>query len=252
MERKSFWPEGKGIAASMRRAARGARVAGAEVQRMSGDLPNVRKSLKESREVVEATRTALSTALERDNPVVQELPANLARLAEEMPRVSASLGRVLRDTRHLKELAQVLRRAEKGFDIASERWPELQRMLSRSAEFLKAARRQLDHTLEHRHEYEAALRQTISLAETFGSMLPVWIDHLDRQLAEQERGLDELGASIDGFNAALPGYARAAENFAGTLRWLIVLIAAVVTLHGGALVLQGVRGRSLLSSAAGW
>jgi hypothetical protein len=239
MEKKSFWPEGKQIAASMRRAAGSARLASDEVQRMSGNLPEVRASLQESRKVVDTTRTALAKALDQD--IMQELPASLARLAQEMPRVSANLGRVLRDTRHLKELARMLRRAEKGFDVAVERWPEFQRMLARSADLMKAARRQLDYTLEHRQEYESALRQTISVADTFGSMLPEWIDHLDHQLAEQERGLDNLSASIDSFHEAVPGYAQTAENFMGTLRWLLVLVAVVVGLHGGTLMGHGMR-----------
>ena len=92
------------------------------------------------------------------------------------------------------------------------RWPDLQKMLSRSAVLLRSTRRQLEHTLEHRDEYDASLKQSVALAESFGALLPLFTDHLAGQLAEQEEALDQLGRSIDDFGASMPVYARTAAE----------------------------------------
>jgi hypothetical protein len=167
----------------------------------------------------------------KSEPLLKELPIHLSALAEELPRLSGNLSRVLADTQSLRDLAAALRRAERGFDIAAARWPDLQRLLGRSADLLRSARRQLDFTLAHRHEYESALKQTVSLADAFASMLPLMTEHLDQQLREQELALDELGHSIDDFNDVLPKASAETVQMLQTLRLLLTLVAAAVSLH---------------------
>ena len=119
-------------------------------------------------------------------------------------------------------------------------------MLSRSAVLLRSTRRQLEHTLEHRDEYDASLKQSVALAESFGAMLPLFTDHLAGQLAEQEEGLDHLGRSIDDFGGSIPAYARTASDLLLAGRLLLWVVAGLVGLHGLVLAATAIRGQSLL------
>lgn len=219
----------------MRRAASAAQAARRELARMADDLPRLRSALGDSRKIVDRTRTALGDALSQEGdaePLLKDLPDHLAGLADELPRLSANLSRVLNDTQSLRDLAAALRRAERGFDVAVARWPEFKRLLARSADLLRSARSQLDYTLEHRQEYESALTQTVSLADAFASMLPLMTEHLDQQLKEQELALDELGESIDDVTDVLPECARQTITILRTVRGLLYLLATAVSLHG--------------------
>ncbi len=241
VEDRKFWPQGDEIAEGMRKAAAGAAAADEQMTALATDLPKLRASLDESRKVARRTREALGLALGQQDKLealLKNVPEHTARLAEELPKLSADLGRVLRDTAKLKEVATALRQAQKGVEAAVARWPELRTALGRSATLLRTMREQLDGALEHRDEYEAALRQTVVLAETFARVLPLFVDNLDRQLREQEQGLDDLGKGIDEVGEALPAYERAANGLVRTARLLAWLVAAIVALHGASLLLS--------------
>lgn len=252
VERKQFWPEGDKIAAGMRKAAAGAEAAREELNVMAADLPRLRASIAESVKVVQRTRETLAVALrqqEKIEPLLKDVPEHIGRLAGSLPQISGDLSRILHDTRHLRDVAGALRQAEKGIDDAVRRWPELRKMLSRSAVLLKSTRAQLNQTLEHRDEFEAELSQTVNLAEAFATMLPLFTDHLGSQLQEQEEALDNLGESIDDFGAVLPAYATSASRLLQTVRWLFWLVAGLVGLHGAYLLGGGVlRGQAALAN----
>src|SRR5262249_37145123 len=232
---KSFWPEGGKIAEGMRKAAAGAKAANQEMNSLAQDLPKLRASLDDSRQIVEKTRAALATALKQQDklePLLKDMPAQAARLAEELPRLGGDLARILRDTNRLKEVAAGLRQAQKGIDTAVARWPEVRTTLGRMATLLGATRDQLDQALNHRSEYEAALQQTVLVGETFTAMLPLFTEQIDGRLDEEEQALGELGQSLEEVQAALPVYEQAARNVLQTGRWLAWLVAAIVGLHG--------------------
>ena len=217
------------VAARLRRAAEAARAARRELARMADDLPRLRAALADSRRIVDRTRDVLGNVTQdgKNSPLLKDLPAHLSGLAEELPRLSANLSRVLNDTKSLRDLAAALRRAEIGFDVAVARWPDLKRLLGRSADLLRSARGQLDFTLEHRHEYEAALQQTVSLADAFASMLPLMTEHLDQRLREQV-GPGRAGPGIDDFSDVLPETAPDGADAADAARRAAVLVAAGV------------------------
>jgi DNA repair exonuclease SbcCD ATPase subunit len=240
VEQRKFWPEGDRIADGMRKAADGAKAANEEMAALEADLPALRTSLEESRKMTERTREALAVALKQQDKVealLKSVPEHTARLAEELPRLGADMARILRDTQKLTEVAAVLRQAQKGVDTAVARWPQLRTSLGRSADLLRAMQQQLDRAVEHRQEYEAALKQTIVLADTFATVLPLFIESLQRQLYEQEQGLDALGQSLDDVGEALPAYAATTSTLVGTARLLAWLVAATVGLHGAYLLL---------------
>src|SRR5207244_752909 len=117
VEQRPFWPEGEKIAEGMMKAAAGAKEAGKELDDLAGELPRLRASLDESRKGVDKTREALATALKQQDkvePLLKDIPAHTARLAEELPTLGGDLSRLLRDTGRLKEVAVSLRQAQKG------------------------------------------------------------------------------------------------------------------------------------------
>jgi uncharacterized phage infection (PIP) family protein YhgE len=232
---RPFWPEGDRIAEGMRKAAAGAEAAGKQMDTMAEELPKIRASLLESVTMVDRVREAMGVALQHQDkvePLLKEVPSHAARLVEGLPQLSGDLARILRDTDRLKEVAAGLRQAQKGIDTAVARWPELRTTLSRLAVVLQATHDQLDQAVQHRHEYESAMHETVQVADTFAAMLPLVTDQLDGRLEEEEQTLTELGQSLDEMGSILPAYARTTGQLLETGRLLAWLVAAIVGLHG--------------------
>jgi ABC-type transporter Mla subunit MlaD len=246
LQQRPFWPEGDEIADGMRKAAAGATAAGKEMDSMAADLPEIRAALSESSTVVERVREGLGLALQNQSkvePLLKEIPAHAARLADALPKLGSDLARILRDTQRMKETATALRQAQQGLDRALSRWPELRKTFTRFASILAAAHDQLDHAVEHRDEYEGAMNQTVQLAETFAAILPLVTDQLDNRLDEEERTLDELGQSLEEVSEILPPYAQTTSRLIQTGRLLSWLVAGIVGLHGCYLMLSVRMGR---------
>jgi chromosome segregation ATPase len=212
------------------------RGAARELDVLAGDLPALQTSLAESRKAAATTREALGAALKQQDkvePLLKDVPEHVARLAEELPRLSAELARILRDTGKLKAVAALLRKAQKGVDTAVARWPELQKNLGRSAVLLRTTQAQIKHAIAHRAEYEDSLRRTLVLTQTFAAALPLLTDELERELLRQEQSLTRLGDSIDEVSEALPACSRSATRLLQTTRLLLGLVAVIFALHGG-------------------
>ncbi|MEJ7639833.1 MAG: hypothetical protein WKF75_18150 [Singulisphaera sp.] len=85
---RPFWPGGAEVGADMRKVAGGLAAMGREVEGLSKELPRIQAAVAESRKTIGATRKGLAVALARQQEVEQlsaELPAQVARLAEELP-----------------------------------------------------------------------------------------------------------------------------------------------------------------------
>ncbi len=246
LQHRQFWPEGKRIAEGMNKAATGVSAAGKELEAMAADLPALRDSLKESAKVVDKTREALAVALKQQDkvePLLKDVPEHAARLVEELPRLGGDLARILRDTRRLKEVATALRQAHKGMNNAIARWPELRTTLARLGTTLKVTHQQLDQALQHREEYEAAMKQSILVGDAFAELLPLVTDQIDGRLEEEEQALSELGQSLEEVKAALPVYADTTTHLLQAGRLLAWLIATLIGLHGCYLMLSVRLGR---------
>jgi hypothetical protein len=252
IEQRQFWPEGDKIGEGMRKAARGATAAGTELEQLTRDLPRLRQSLAESRKVVAATREALGTALaqqEKLEPLLKNMPEHAARLAENLPRLVTTLARVLRETTKLKDVAELLRQAQKGVDAAVARWPQLRANLARSSVLLRATQKQLQFVVDHRHEYEASLQQTVAMSRAVSAALPLFSEQLEQDLGDQEQSLAALGDGLDEVTGALPGMAARATSLLQMARFLLCLLAGVFALHGAYLALSE-RARPLPAPAA--
>jgi len=248
IEQRKFWPKGDEIAGGLRKAATGVKGAGKELDRLYKELPHLRETLDESRKVADKTREAMAVALEQREkvePLLKQVPEQAALLAEQLPRLGADLSKVLRETDKLKEVAASLRQAEKSIDVAVIRWPQLRSMLMRSSTLLHATQTQLGQALGNRQEFESAMRQTILLAETFAILLPEFTNQIDRQLAEHERALGDLGQSIHEVTASVPVYSRTAVSLVNTARILLWLFGPIFALHGGYLAWTGLRTRRI-------
>lgn len=246
VEQRQFWPEGGEIAEGMRKASAGAAAAGKELDAMAMDLPKLRDSLDEGRKMTEKVRDGLATALKHQDKLetlLKDVPGHTARLAEALPAIGTDLSRVLRDTQRLKEVAASLRQAQQGLDAVLSKWPELRRTLAHSATVLRGMQRQLAQTLEHRQEYEAALRQTVLLTDTFATVLPLFTEQMDHQLGDQEQALEDLGQNIDEVGASLPALGQTANRMTQTARLLAWLMAAIAGLHGAYLAASVRLGR---------
>jgi hypothetical protein len=248
VEQRKFWPDGEKIADGMRKAAAGAKAADEEVGSLAADLPKLRAAVEESRKVAGRTREALGLALRQQDKVeglLRDIPEHSARLAEELPKLSGDLSRILRETQRLKEVAALLRQAEKGVEAAVARWPALKADFSKASTLLRATQTQVRQALDRRQEYDAALRQSIVLADSFATMLPIYLESLDRQLKEQEQGLQDLGRGLDEVSGAMPEYARATNRLVLTARLLAWLVAAIVLLHGAYLLVSPRLGKGI-------
>jgi hypothetical protein len=189
---------------------------------------------------------ALGLALQSQDkvePLLKEIPTHAARLAEAMPKLGSDLARLLRDTQRMKDAAAALRQVQQGIDRTVVRWPDLQKAFTRFAEVLAATHEQLDHAVKHRQEYEAAMQQTVQLAESFAAILPLVTDQLDSRLDEEEETLTDLGQSLQEVGAALPAYAHTTSRLLQTGRVLAWLVAGIVGLHGCYLILSARMGR---------
>jgi uncharacterized phage infection (PIP) family protein YhgE len=235
VEQKPFWPEGERIGAGLRKAAKGVEAAAKEWDALNEGLPKLNEALEESRRAAKATREALGTALkqqEQVEPLLKDVPEHAARLAEELPRLGEELSKVLRDTARLKEVAAVLRQAQKAIDEAVSQWPQLRQGLNQSAAVLRQAQKQLRYALDHRAEYEASVEQTLLLSRTFASALPLMTEQLEAELQAQEDALAQLGAGIDEVSAVLPACSDGAAHILKTARLLLGLMALIFGIHG--------------------
>jgi chromosome segregation ATPase len=252
VEDQPFWPNGGKVADGLRKATTGVRAAQKELDGIGADLPQLRKSLEESRKVVAQTRAALGQTLKQQDklePLLRDMPTRTAKVAEGLPKLSQQFAKLLRGTEKLRELSAALRQAQKGIDTAIAHWPELRQSLKQSAALLRASSAQLDRALQNREDYEAALKQSTELAETFARMAPLFTEQITTQLGEQEKSLADLEKSLDEVGDTMPAYRRSAVDVLTAGRLLAWLVAAVIGLHGGFLLVENGRQRVVRSAA---
>lgn len=238
---RAFWPRGAEVSADMRQVAGGVAAMGREIEGLSRELPRIQAAVAESRKSVGMTREALSGALRRQAEVerlLAEMPAQAARLAEELPRIAGDLSKALRGTEKLKEVAAALRQSQRGVDDAVANWPRVRAGLSGSADLLRETRDQLDVLIEQRAEYEAAWDQVDAFSRGLAELLPTFTDDLHARLDEEDRTLAEMGRGLAQLDEVLPAYSRLMSRCMVIGRCLAWLVAAVAGLHGMYLILN--------------
>jgi hypothetical protein len=140
------------------------------------------------------------------------------------------------DAERLREVSKALRQGRKGLDSTLARWPEMRDSLERMSSVLLSTKQQLDRAIDHRHDYETAMRQTVEVADKFVALLPLVSEQLDDQLDEEDRALADLGQGLAQVHGALPHYSQMTMHLLGIGQLLSWLIAAIVGLHGGYLI----------------
>ena len=241
VDMKPFWPEGPKIAEGLRKAVGGVQAANKELSAVNKDLPAIRASLEESRKAIGKTRDAMASALKQQGEVeslLQAVPKQSAALADELPRLGQSFAKVLRETARLKELAVSLRGVRKGLDETAARWPDLAKTMQNSAKLLRGTQDRLDAVLKRRPQYEKAIKESAQLAQTFADLLPLFTDQLDSRLGQQEHALSQMEQGLSEVNGSLPQTAQTAGDLLAALRWLAVLVAGLIGLHGAYVLVE--------------
>ncbi len=242
---RPFWPRGAEVGADMRQVAGGVAAMDREIAALAEELPRVQAAVAEGRKSVGATRKALASALGRQDEIerlLAEMPAQAARLGDELPRLTGELARALRGAEGLGEVAAALRQSRAGVEAAAANWPGVRSGLAASAGLLRATRDQMDGVLARRAEYEAAIRQVEGLSGEFAELLPALADGLQARLDREDQALAEMGRGLAQVDEALPEFSRAIARSLMIGRLLAWLVAAVAGLHGASLVV-GSRAR---------
>src|SRR5262249_31974627 len=124
---KPFWPDGQKVADGLRQGAAGMKAADQELGGVAGRLPALRQAVADGRAIVEKSGDALGMALKQHDQIallLKNAPEHAARLAEELPQVGASLARLLRGTRELRQVADGLRQTQQALTATGRAWPE--------------------------------------------------------------------------------------------------------------------------------
>src|SRR5262249_35396439 len=86
------------------------------------------------------------------------------------------------------------------------------------------------------------------LTKAFAAALPLLTEQMAEHLEQQERSLAQLGDSIDHVSEVMPAVSQGASRLLVTTRWLLCLVALMVSLHAAYVVL----GARLGPPCAGW
>lgn len=156
--------------------------------------------------------------------------------AEALTALGGPFAEVLRDPDTVRQASASLRQVRKLVDGAGSRWPQVATSMTRSAAFLSGAEKQLQTALGQREQYERAIRNTTELAKVSSDLLPVMTDRLDARLGQQELSLERMSRGLNDVHDSLPEIERSAGTMIGTFRWLLWLVAGLVSLHGAFVV----------------
>jgi ABC-type transporter Mla subunit MlaD len=238
---RPFWPQADQIAADLRKVAAGMGAIEGQADDIVRELPRVRASIAEGRRGISATRQTLADALKRQQEVeqlLQDLPMQTAKLAEELPEIISKLADALRETRRLESLATSLRATSEAIAAGRKSWPQIRSGLQGTAGVLRAAQVQIELAVRHREEYEAALAQVEGLSNDFAEALPEFAGRIDTRLAEQDQALATLEKGITQVDHALPAYERSLLGGLMIGRLLAWMVAGIAALHGLSLILS--------------
>ncbi|MBI1918082.1 MAG: hypothetical protein HYS12_25605 [Planctomycetes bacterium] len=229
---KAFWPEGEKIAEGMRKGAKALKAAGKELDAQAASLPHMQKSLDESRKSVARTRDALGRALkdhDKLEAVLKGIPQNTARLAEELPTLSADLAKVLREAERLKEVSANLRQTQKDMASAVAKLPKARQGLRDSAVRLRELQKKLDVAVQSPRSKDT-LEKTVELTEAAAQVVPLLAARLE-QMDAPHQGLATLSEKLGEVRGSLPQMADSTVTLVTLLRWLLWCAALLVVVH---------------------
>jgi DNA repair ATPase RecN len=175
--------------------------------------------------------------------VLRDVPLRTARLAESLPKLTGDLTKLLRETKHLKSVAEALAQIRESLDAAADKWPGVKLALEHTAKILKASADRLDHIVKNRAEYEASVKQSTELAETFSRAVPLITDQVSIQLAEQEKSLRDLELSLDEAGETIPAFRQSSLDVLRAGRLLLAIVTIAIALHGLFLLVDNWRMR---------
>ncbi len=198
-------------------------------------LPAVRRSLAQAQKVLDGIRATLDSALEQQEkiePLLKDLPNQIATLADALPRFGADLAGILRETGRIKSTATALRQAEDHVNSVVANWPKLQRSLGQGAKLLRASQQQLDLVIKNRSTYEQAIHETVALTMAFGEMIAALKSQLNARLDEEDQILRDMEIACQDTANTIPGTQRTAARTLQIARWTFWVVAMIPFCYG--------------------
>jgi DNA repair exonuclease SbcCD ATPase subunit len=235
IESKPLWPEGKEVVAMLRMVSLSSATLQGQLATLDSAAPRARSSIEEARRAVDLIRITLETAAAhqvRLQELLKTPPEKIVRAVEQASALAEETARTLRSTEQLRKVVLRLRELRQRLADAAERAPKLRDGLIGLAEVLRRRQADLQELIDNPGPYRTTLNQTLNLIDVVTAALPLFTDHLDTKLEEEDQSLEQLENSINEVTEVMPEVSRTASRLMQLTRWLLYLGAAIFGLHG--------------------
>jgi len=215
-----------------RNAAKSLRVIAEKTKQLGKQLPQIKAAVSDSKKTIDAAKLMLDNTLEQRDaiePILSDLPMQFAFLSQEFPKLMLNFTSLLRETSKINQAAAVLRETAKRTRKAGEELPKIQSAISRGARLLTNSQKQLNHVINNREKYDAALGQTVVTLEGLSVAIPATKSQIDQRLQEQEIILDSFAVTAKQTNSMIAAYQASLSNRLNLIRMLLYT-AIVITL----------------------
>jgi chromosome segregation ATPase len=244
VETRPLWPEGKALVASLRATSDGSAALRKQLAALNRDLPRLRTSVQDARRVVDRASAALAGAAAREERLQALLmtpPDQVARLLDQAAALQDDLAAALRGAKQLRSVAAALRDMRQRVGEAAVRAPKVRDGLLNLADLLRKRQLDLQELIDNPGPYRASLDRTLTLIDAVTASLPLFTDHLDTKLEEEEQSLERLENSINEVTEVVPEMAQTASRLLQLTKLLLYLGAGIFGLHGVYLVCNAHR-----------
>ncbi len=215
-----------------RNAAKSLRVIAEKTKQLGRQLPQIRAAVSDSKKTVDAAKMMLDNALkQRDTiePILRELPEQFVFLSEEFPKLALNFTALMRETSKINQAAAVLRETAMRTRKAGEELPKIRSAISRGARLLANSQQQLNHVINNREKYDAALGQTVVTLEGLSVAIPATKSQIDERLKEQKLILERFAVTATQTNNMIASLQASLSNRINLIRMLLYT-AIVITL----------------------
>ncbi len=215
-----------------RNAAKSLRVIAEKTKELGRQLPQIRAAVSDSKKTVDAAKMMLDNALkQRDTiePILRELPEQFVFLSEEFPKLALNFTALMRETSKINQAAAVLRETAMRTRKAGEELPKIRSAISRGARLLANSQQQLNHVINNREKYDAALGQTVVTLEGLSVAIPATKSQIDERLKEQKLILERFAVTATQTNNMIASLQASLSNRINLIRMLLYT-AIVITL----------------------
>ncbi|MCP4095569.1 MAG: hypothetical protein GY748_04925 [Planctomycetaceae bacterium] len=203
-----------------------------KTEQLGRQLPKIRAAVSDSKKTVDAAKMMLDNALKQREtiaPILSELPEQFVFLSEEFPKLALNFTSLMRETSKINQAAAILRETSMRTRKAAEELPKIRSAISRGARLLSNSQQQLNHVINNREKYDAALGQTVVTLEGLSVAIPATKSQIDQRLQEQKLILDSFVVTAKTTSNMIASYQASLMNRLNLIRMLLYT-AIVITL----------------------